>query len=66
LPSVEERPEEPGSPAIEKVSGSSPGGDKTAYLGAWGYQVSATWGPGHVKGKAEVYELGSCWVDEIL
>lgn len=35
----------------------------TIGLGAWGYQVAAKWGPGHVKVKAEAHEVGSCWVD---
>lgn len=37
--------------------------EEGVHLGAWGYQVSAVWGVGHVKGSAEVYELGTCWVD---
>jgi len=37
--------------------------DREVQLGAWGYQVSAKWGPGHVKVKAAVHELGSCWAE---
>lgn len=40
-------------------------GEEVVHLGAWGYAVTGKWGVGHVKGKAEVHELGSCWVSDV-
>eukprot|EP00967_Tisochrysis_lutea_P090133 scaffold128728_cov19-Tisochrysis_lutea.AAC.3 len=59
LPVVEERPSSVQTPKHSAEAG-SPG---HVQMGAWGYQVSAKWGPGHVKVKAEVHELGSCWIE---
>lgn len=60
LPHVEKWPGSAQAPRHSAEAGVT----RRVQMGAWGYQVSAKWGPGHVKVKAEAHELGSCWIDE--
>lgn len=36
------------------------------WLGAWGLEVVADWAAGPVSVGAQVMELGSCWIDDVL